>query len=74
MDIHEEFLLPQNDGFTMSAEMTCLQPLARCYECIGRMAPQFDEEGNMLTSEQAASLQWLRCSQCRCGTHDWYRR
>lgn len=73
MTIHERFLLSYNDGFRMSAEMTCLQALARCSECIGRTAPQFDDEGNPLTNEQAANLQWVRCSQCRCGTHDWYR-
>jgi hypothetical protein len=74
MAIQDEFLLSCNDGFLMSAEMTCLQPLARCGGCIGRAAPQFDDEGNSLTHEQAANLQWVRCSQCRCGTHDWYQR
>ena len=73
MTIDEDFLLPQNDGFSMSTEMKSLRVLARCTKCIGRFPPEYDEQGNALTNEQAAHLQWVRCAQCRCGTHDWYR-
>ena len=62
-----------NDGFSPSADMTGLQELARCAACLGRYPREFDEQGNPLTDEQAANLMWIRCSQCRCGTHDWYR-
>jgi hypothetical protein len=61
------------ETYFASDAMSCLQDLARCGQCRGRTAPQFDDQGNSLTNEQAATLQWVRCSQCRCGTHDWYR-
>ena len=73
MAIHEDFLLSHNDGFSMSEEMTSLQVLARCTGCIMNSAPHLDEAGNSLTNEQAANLQLVRCAQCRCGTHDWFR-
>jgi hypothetical protein len=74
MALHQDFLLAHNDGFSMSTEMMSLQVLARCTECIGQSPPEFDDAGKPLTSEQAANLQWIRCGQCRCGTHDWFRR
>ena len=73
MAIHEEFFLSCNDDILTSAELACFQVFARCGQCLGRTAPQFDDEDNSLTNKQAASLQWARCSQCRIGTHDWYR-
>jgi hypothetical protein len=74
MGLHEDFLLAHNQRFLMSPELACLQVLARCTDCVRRTPPQFDDDGNPLTNEQAANLQWVRCAQCRCGTHDWYRR
>ena len=73
MTLHNDFLLSHNDNFVLSPEMLSLQVLARCTECIGASAPLFDDGGKPLTNEQAANLQWVRCSQCRCGSHDWYR-
>jgi len=74
MAIHNDFLLAHNEEFVMSEELVGLQVMARCGECIGASAPEIDEAGNKLTSEQAANLQWVRCGQCRCGTHDWNKR
>lgn len=73
MAIDDDFLLSHIDGFALSEEMRSLQVLARCAQCIGRSPPEFDDAGKPLTNEQAAHLQWVRCAQCRCGTHDWYR-
>lgn len=67
-------VLTYTDDVLTSAELACLQRFARCGQCQGRSASLFDDEGNRLTDEQAASLQWVRCAQCRVGTHDWFRR
>jgi hypothetical protein len=57
--------------FPASEEAACLQDIARCGECLARTAPE--REGEPLTSDAAASLQWALCAQCRCGTAAWYR-
>ena len=53
-------------------EALCIQDLARCGECLARSAS--DLEGQSLTGEEAANVQWARCAQCRSHTVDWYRR
>jgi len=45
--------------------------LARCAQCQARIHPE--HEGKYLMGDDKANLQWVRCAQCRSGTHDWYR-
>lgn len=57
--------------FLASEEAACVRDFAHCGECLARSAAE--REGESLTSDEAASLQWALCSQCRCGTSAWYR-
>ena len=53
-----------DDNFLASAEVAqSLQGFARCGECLARAA--LEPEIKRLANEEAASLQWARCAQCR---------
>ena len=58
--------------FLASEEAAGAQDIARCGECLARTASE--RVGESLTSDEAASLQWAHCAQCRCGTSAWYQR
>ena len=58
--------------FLASDEAACVHDFAHCGECLARTSSE--REGESLTSDEAASLQWALCAQCRCGTAAWYRR
>ena len=58
--------------FLASAGAACVQDFARCGECLAGCASEPGRE--LLTSDEAASLQWARCAQCKCGTAAWHRR
>jgi hypothetical protein len=58
--------------FLASEEAACVRDFAHCGECLSRTASEL--EGEFLTSEEAARLQWTLCAECRCGTAAWYRR
>lgn len=58
--------------FLASEEAACAQDIARCGECLARAASE--RGGESLASDEAASLQWALCAQCRCGTAAWYQR
>ena len=46
--------------------------IAKCGECL--VISKSELERQALTEEEAANLQWVRCAQCRAGTHDWMRK
>ena len=56
-------------GFLASEGAACIQDIARCGECLAAMAAE--HRGESLTDDDAASLQWARCAQCRCGSAAW---
>lgn len=58
--------------FLASEDAACMQAFARCGECLARSAEEM--ACDRLTEDEAASLQWVRCAQCRCGAADLYRR
>ena len=60
-----------DESFVMGAQTQGLQELARCGECHARSA--LEPEALCLTNEEAASIQWARCAQCRSGIATWHR-
>ena len=60
-------LLVDESVFT-SEDAECLQIMGRCGECLVRAALEPERLG--LTIEEAGSIKWTRCAQCRCGQVD----
>jgi hypothetical protein len=68
-----EVFSPDDDAeFLASKDAAGMQDFANCAECLARTASE--REGESLTSDEEASLQWARCALCRCGTAIWKRR
>ena len=55
-----------NDELLDPEALHSLKELAHCSLCLTSTAPTYDVQGNALTAEEVASLQWIQCAQCRC--------
>jgi hypothetical protein len=61
-----------DESFFKSEDAAGLREFAQCGECLARGASE--HEGQSLTGEEAAKLQWTECAKCRSGTPPAYRR